>query len=149
MNIVLVDGGRVKERELIERVACWCVNKLFPRYRTLEISINVRKLPQAYGFCLEGDHKREFDIEIQKGLNLYDIISTVCHEMVHVRQYLKGQLRHRTDGSQMWKADPTIRLGEVDYADTPWEKEAFDLEEELAIECFKEISFNFYHDIGD
>jgi hypothetical protein len=147
VNLVLVSGGRAKERDLVERVTCWCVNKLMPRYRTLEINVTIKKIP-VYGYCLEGDSKREFDIEIKKGLNLYDIISTVCHEMGHVRQYAKGQLRHRTDGTHLWKSDPNL-CEDTDYENTPWEKEAFALERELALECFQNLQYNFYHDIGD
>ena len=81
-------------------------------------------------------------LDIKKGLSLYDLVSTVCHEMVHVKQYVKGQLLHRSDGSQMWKKDPSIREGKTKYENTPWEAEAFGLEDELAKECFEQINFN-------
>jgi len=144
MNIVLVEGGKAKERELVEQVACWCVNKLMPRFKTLDIEITIKKInTSAYGYCLEGDTNRQFHLDIKKGLSLYDLVSTVCHEMVHVKQYVKGQLLHRSDGSQMWKMDPSIREGKTKYENTPWEVEAFGLEDELAKECFQQINFNF------
>jgi hypothetical protein len=31
-------------------------------------------------------------------------------------------------------------LGDIQYRDLPWEKEAFAKEEALALECFKEIN---------
>jgi|TARA_B110000977_G_scaffold180345_1_gene239864 hypothetical protein len=143
MNFVEVTGGKAKERQLVEEVTCWCVNNMLPRYRTLNIEVNLSNLKdRAMGYCLEGDHNREFRIDIRKGLGLYDLISTVCHEMVHVKQYVKGQLKHRTDGSQMWKTEPDLSQ-ETNYEDTPWELEAFALEEELAKQCFKELNFNF------
>ena len=142
MNIVQVAGGKVKERQLIEEVACWCVQKLMPRYRTLDITIKIKNITGAYGYCVEGDHNREFFIEIQKGLTLYHIISTVCHEMVHVRQYVKGELGHRTDGSQLWKAEPELPRN-TPYRKQPWEIEAFDLEAELAFECFGDLQYSF------
>ena len=139
MNEILVSGGKVKEREIVEAAVHWCAKKMMPRLRTLDIEVKIKELDQAMGYCLEGDTNREFQLEIKKGMNLYDLISTVCHEMVHVKQYAKGELRYRhKDGAQQWKAK--IVSDKVEYMDLPWEKEAFKLERGLALECFMEIS---------
>jgi len=74
------------------------------------------------------DDKR-FELEIKKGLSIYDLIAAVCHEMVHVRQYYRKEINHAA-------------YRDTKYMDLPWEKEAYSLEETLAIECFKNLQVN-------
>ena len=139
MNEILVSGGKVKEREIVEAAVHWCVKKMMPRLRTLDIEVNIKKLDEAMGYCMEGETNRVFNLEIKKGMSLYDLVSTVCHEMVHGKQYAKGELRYRhKDGAQQWKAK--IVSDKVEYMDLPWEKEAFKLERGLALQCFEEIA---------
>tara|TARA_B110000503_G_scaffold88796_1_gene134612 strand:- start:2451 stop:2876 length:426 start_codon:yes stop_codon:yes gene_type:complete len=138
MNIVEVTGGKVKEREIVEAAVYWSIKKLMPKLRTLDIEVKIKDIEEAMGYCSEGDTNREFELEIKKGMSLYDLISTVCHEMVHVKQYAKGELRYRASGVQQWKAK--IISDKTEYMDLPWEKEAFKLERGLAIQCFEEIS---------
>lgn len=135
MNTIYVTGGKKAERAIATDVVSWCLNKMLPRYRTIEVNVEFEKnLGEAYGYCLQED-KREYTITIKKGLGLFDMISTICHEMVHLKQYVKGELREK-DGVQMWK---TKSYKNVNYADAPWEKEAFRLEASLAEECFKKL----------
>lgn len=138
MNDVLVLGGPAKEREVVEAVVHWCIKKLMPRVRTLEIEVKLTNC-SSYGYCLEADDHKTFELEIRKGLNLYDLISTVCHEMVHVKQYYRKEL---CPSHKRWKTKRMPSDG-LDYMDQPWEKEAFKLESTLAIECFQELNVNF------
>ena len=136
MNMVEVKGGPAKEREIVEQTVYWCIKKLMPRVRTLDIEVKLTKC-DAYGYCLMTDNHKTFELEIRKGMNLYDLISTVCHEMVHVKQYYRKEM---DDDSNRWKSK---QLSDMDYMDRPWEKEAFRMEEKLAVECFKNIAINF------
>lgn len=135
MNVVEVIGGKAKEREIVKNTIHWCIQKLLPRVRTLEIEVELTKC-NAYGYVLCTDNHKSFEIEIRKGMKLYDIISTVCHEMVHVKQYYRKELAH-AGKEHTWKRKS---YSDLSYADQPWEKEAFKLEEGLALECFKELS---------
>lgn len=136
MNQVYVSGGRKKEREMVEKVVVWTINKLMPRMRTLYIETEIKKI-DVYGYCMEEDDNRTFTLTINKGLNLYDLVSTIIHEMIHVKQYARKELYNR-HGKVMWKRKDYTG---VNYADTPWEKEAYKLEKMLAVECFKEVDF--------
>jgi len=138
MNYVEVIGGPAKEREVVEKTVQWCIKKLMPRVRTLNIEVKLTKC-NAYGYCMMTDDHKTFELEIRKGMNLYDLISTVCHEMVHVKQYYRKEM---DDTNNRWKSKKLPDAG-LDYMDRPWEKEAFRLEEKLAIECFKNIAINF------
>jgi hypothetical protein len=55
--------------------------------------------------------------------------------MVHIKQYVKGEL----GDFRQWKSRKIS--DKTEYYDLPWEKEAYRLEERLAMECFKELRF--------
>lgn len=139
MNNIEVSGGTRAERDIVEHTVHWCVQKMMPRLRTLNIEVNITKLDEAFGYCLCED-KRTFQIDLKKGLTLYELIATTCHEMTHLKQYATGELKEVNYGAK-WKG----RLFDdaVAYSKLPWEKEAFKTEKELAFQCFKEIDFTF------
>ena len=98
----------------------------------LDITVKLKSLGKdAYGYCLadpEGDAERSdrprvFEIEVHNNMALRKVLETLCHEMVHVKQYARGELyegsrtsKHRWQGKWLDK-DP-------DYWDQPWEIEA-------------------------
>jgi hypothetical protein len=137
MNVVFVRGGTKSEREIVEKAVAWCIKHMMPRMRTLSIDVKLAKI-DAYGYCMEEEDNRTFSLEIRKGLSLYDLVSTVCHEMVHVKQYARKEMRFNSKiGAMMWKKS---RVPEkTAYSDLPWEKEAFRVERELALLCFQDI----------
>jgi len=136
MNQIEVSGGNRKERELALEVVTWCIRKMMPRMKTLEISILFDKI-DAYGYCMEEDSNREFTVTIRKGLSVQELIATIVHEMIHVKQYARKELRN-VNGRTMWK---TKDYSDVNYMDTPWEKEAYKLEKPYTLECFMSLNF--------
>jgi uncharacterized alpha/beta hydrolase family protein len=136
MNELYVFGGKKKEREVAEAVVAWSLKKLMPRMRTLSVTVQFNKL-DAYGYCMMGDNNREFVLDINKGLNLPDLISTIVHEMIHVKQYARKELRYDRNGNQMWKKSRVS--ANTAYMDEPWEKEAYRLEKKLSMECFWDL----------
>jgi len=120
--IVTVTGGSARQRELVESMAYFCKDKLMPRMKNLELSIALRELTGAYGYCLHAD-EREFELEIHKGLKLRRLLETVAHEMVHVKQYAKGELYESTaQGKHRWQGKWLNK--DPEYWDRPWEIEA-------------------------
>jgi hypothetical protein len=136
MNIVEAVGGKKKERELAIEVVNWCIKKMMPRIKTLEISISFENI-DAYGYCMEEDTNREFTVTIRKGLSIQELIGTVVHEMIHVKQYARKELRN-VNGRTMWK---TKDYSNVAYMDAPWEKEAYKLEKPYTLECFMSLNY--------
>ncbi len=63
-----------------------------------------------------------------------ELIRTIFHEMVHVKQYVQGDLSH-TDSDNLWKG----KVVDVPYMDRPWEKEAYEQEEAMWHIFTKEI----------
>jgi len=119
MNIVEVTGGKPYQRKYVESIAFFCIDKLMPKMKSLDINIKLRTIPEdSYGYCMS-ETTREFDIEIDKNLTLRRLLTTVAHEMVHVKQYARKELT----GDSTWQGK-TYNPKTTDYWDEPWEIEA-------------------------
>lgn len=83
------------------------------------------------GICVEA---------IESGL---DFFSTIAHEMIHVHQFIRGDLEDLEDDQIRWKnkiyKDQVI--GSRKYYSLPWEKEAFKKQDGLATELFRDRLF--------
>lgn len=139
MNYIEIFGGTKAKQELAYKVVAWYLKKMMPRMRTLEIEVRLTNCYKngAYGYCMMGDNNRGFEVEIDKNLRLYDFVSTICHELTHLKQYARGEMKQLDCGKVRWKK--TIYSKDVSYDDSPWEKEAFKVENKLAMQCFEEV----------
>ena len=139
MNEVCVTGGTKKQRELAEMVVNWSITKLMPKMRTLDIAVELSSMSgdDAYGYCMEEDTNREFTVTIRKSLPIFELVGTIIHEMIHVKQYARRELRV-AHGNTMWKKKS---YNNVSYIDAPWEKEAYRLERKYALECIEQLEF--------
>lgn len=139
---VTVKGGSASQKKHAKSLVEFCVRKMMPRMKdSLEITVKLKKIKEdVYGYCMsdpEGDavrsdRPRVFELEIDKNLRLRKLLETIAHEMVHVKQYARGELyegsrvnKHRWQGKWIDK-DP-------DYWDQPWEIEAHGREAGLFI----------------
>lgn len=131
-NLIEVTGGNKFQKDLVVKTVGFCIKELLPRFRTLDITVKLKKLPEGnYGYCMMGDDNREFELEINKNLSLKDLITTLTHEMVHVKQYARKEM----DANGLrWKKGRVSN--NTDYLDLPWEKEAFRLENKLAMKLW-------------
>ena len=124
--------GRVKNQAVVEMyVDNLCkalkINRLG---RLLTIKFQSELDNSAQGLC-EGD-KDYADISIaKKGQTFLVQMQALAHEMVHARQFLRGQLSQ--EGAWKWKGRNADNYA---YANQPWEKEAYRLERELFLDCF-------------
>lgn len=128
MNIITVTGGKKFQRDIAEKTVNFMIDELLPRFRTLEIEVVLKKMTDdAVGYCLMQDTNREFEIECSKDLTLKDLVTTICHEMVHVKQYARKEMN---DDGFNWKQRKIN--DKTPYFDLPWEKEAYKLQDQLA-----------------
>lgn len=128
-NYVECEGHNKRRKVVAEDVVHYCMKMLMPRHRTLTIWINIGPIEKgADGFCLEVE-KNIFEIEVSSKLSLKDFVSTICHEMVHVKQHVRRELVSTRGGRQLWKGRDHSK---TDYDDQPWEQEAYDLQDILA-----------------
>lgn len=114
MNIVAAWGDRA---EWAEEIVHFCINELMPRMKTLDITVDITE-SDACGYCL-AVNKREFVVEVNEELSDVDFLGTICHEMVHVKQYAKGELKvdHKPEYAS-----------QEEYENVWYEKEAYEKE---------------------
>ena len=79
-----------KEREITFGVYEFMCNK-FPLLRNAEVEINQVNLTNEFGtgFC-QVDEDGEFLIHVHNDLSCEEYVTTLIHELVHVRQTLQG-----------------------------------------------------------
>jgi hypothetical protein len=132
MNLVEIKGGNKFQKTIANKVVYEMLSKLLPRVRTLDITVEIKKLTgDAVGWCMMEDTHKEFTIEVSKDLTLKEFVSTLCHEMVHVKQYYRKEM----DGvTNRWKKGVVKK--DTRYYDLPWEKEAYRLQDKLTQEVW-------------
>lgn len=133
MNYIEIKGGTKAEKVIVQKTVDYCLKTLLPRYRTLELEIKLKNIKDdAVGYCLMGDTNRQFEIEIQRGMSVKDIVTTVCHEMVHVKQYARKEMDDHLTSSGRAKWRGKLVKSDTKYYDLPWEIEAYEMQDDLA-----------------
>lgn len=130
--MIVVKGGSQSQKKHAESIAEFCIQKLMPRIKNLDVVIKLKDLTKsnAYGFCLAieedgkpADRPRLFELEVHKNMPLRKVLETVAHEMVHVKQYARGELYYSTRvAKNRWQGKWVSN--KLDYWDCPWEIEA-------------------------
>jgi hypothetical protein len=130
-----------KRQQAIDASVLCAANTLMSRIRK-PVYINIkpiRKLTETEGVngdCLdEGD--REFTIRVDVSLPMEDMVSTILHEMVHVKQFLSGILKQPECGVAIF--NKTTYDWNMKYDDRPWEIDAHSKEKQL-----KEIFYGLH-----
>ena len=137
--ILRVTGGTKYQKEVAEKAIYWTAKKLgIDRMRTLYVQAVLTKIKDADGYCsMEDDKKRTFTIEIDKTLKLRQLIRTIVHELVHVKQFARNEMVDRPiNGRYRWKSKTVPQ--NISYEEMPWEREASRLQEKLTDEFWRE-----------
>jgi hypothetical protein len=101
--------------------------------RYIEVNVKFRKnMGDFHGIVSVEDYNvlgtpRSFVIELAKDDPEVEILKTLAHEMVHVRQYARSELN---ESMTLWKGRQ-INADQIPYREQPWEQEAFKLGDEL------------------
>ena len=104
MCLVLLNitGSNKKNRKLVDQAAQWYAERLMGKrlMNSLVIHINLRRNLITKEGC-EGtaiweddncDPPREFTIELDLTYSIRDVLITLAHELVHVKQWAKGEM---------------------------------------------------------
>jgi len=97
--------------------------------KKVEINLKFCKGENLFGYCEWEDDNckpREFTVGIDKNLSKKATLMAIAHEMVHVKQFAKGECKdlYRPAKLTRWK-DEYYDTDEIDYWDFPWEIEAY------------------------
>lgn len=137
MLVVDVVGSNKTKRDIAYNVVYFMLQKLLPRLRNIEIEVKFSKMTDdAVGYCMMLDNNREYQLEISRDLNIKELVMTICHEMVHVKQYVRNEMK---EGQMVWKKKPVA--SDTKYYDLPWEKEAYAMQASLAKACWNKGIF--------
>lgn len=125
------------DRKTIRSAANYFLSNLLSK-RKLEntyVDLSFVNMPKfMHGFCNIHDdddnayNPTYFKVEINGKLKINDIIRTIAHEFVHLRQFRNKELQYRESFNRF--RGKTYSL-DIDYKDEPWEREAFKLESKL------------------
>lgn len=119
--MIFVEGGSRRQRELTYQAAKFAWMQLMPRVRKCVVNIELKKLKGYDGTCLDIG-PRDYLIEIDKKLSLGEnFLTTIFHEMVHVKQYVRKELF----------SDCNFYKTREEYLSLPWEIEAYEMQEVL------------------
>ena len=136
-------SGYHYSQERCQRVVNWFIDKYLPRHK---IIINVDhkglKRENIFGWMWATDcdyRPREFEIELQAGMNPDLYIRTLLHELWHLYQHVQGTLRDK-HGKRFWRG---VDHSKTNYDNQPWEKEAYAMENDLVDDYF--IHLADYH----
>jgi len=133
--LIHVKGSTKDKRALAEKTVAWSIKKLgLNRMSSLSIDIVLRKMKKdEYGYCNIIESNRSFIIDVNKNVSLKDFVSTIIHEMVHVKQFARNEM---SAYGMRWKTKTVSE--NTKYVDLPWEKEAYKLEAKLIELIWKE-----------
>lgn len=128
-----------KKYDHLDEAIYWALNELKIVDSKHVINVNVTKKAlteyKAHGFLTEiissKGKLKLFEVLINPDQNKSELIKTLFHELVHVKQITKGELKFETERSSFWKGKLVHPNRFKIYKNIPWEKEAYDMEEKL------------------
>ena len=115
---IFTNGGKKSQRQLVEDITSWYINTKLPRYKNLNIEIDLEKIDDVQGYCVKYDN-RTFHIGIDKRLQGDDFVTCVFHELTHVEQHLRNKFGIKDE------------VDHLDYFDRPYEIDAYAKQEQL------------------
>lgn len=140
---VVIKGGKKYQRERVESIAHYSAKRIMSTRLSNLVTVTIKlKKDLFHREALYGDAEpddwsearpKEFIIRVDSSLKLRPLLQTVCHELVHVSQYAKNEMREVTIKGVMstrykGKYYPQDK---VRYWSQPWEIEANGLERGL------------------
>jgi hypothetical protein len=92
----------------------------------LDVDLEIEFEGVENGGYVDFEEGEDIVVGINPDQSKNELIRTIFHEMVHVKQYVEGDLSHE-NSDNLWKGE----VVDVPYMDRPWEKEAYEQEEAM------------------
>ena len=106
----LFDTWREEIRERTGYKGVVVCQRLFTsRHKNIEIDIELKKNIKCDADVVSGDENREYIMRVRKGLKEDDLLTSVFHEMVHVKQDVR-------------KEHPLFDCSDIPYLERPGKK---------------------------
>jgi len=126
------------DAQLAYRGSLWLLERLLTPAQQygLDISVAMRN-PATLGGCLGKfrtylGRPSTFTVMVNRQQGDYMKLRALCHEFVHLHQFVRGDLVYRRIGETVHTYWQGVDHTETAYDDCPWEIEAHEQEKELA-----------------
>ena len=130
-NTKLIDKKSLK---YCKSIAQFTMDRFFTKPKQSKMSVTIRfveglyKDHNSYADCVwEDEHRRgnEFTIRVDPKQKINLLLNSIAHEMVHVKQWAKGEYYELIHEPKVYKFNGTkVDTSKVDYWELPWEIEA-------------------------
>ena len=151
--------GKKSTAALFRQAITWYADMLMGKRLADNIIVRIQfieKLDKHEGIggdCIWDDDNtrpREFTIRLDSSNDLTFMLRSLAHEMVHLKQFAKGELKDLWRGQSLCKYDGRvydINDDKLNYWDYPWEIEAHGREEGLCVRFCAHIGLGEDEDI--
>jgi hypothetical protein len=125
--------GRIANKERIEKYIQTALLDMMPRLkRLIEIDLNVVTKCDDNNYALCWGDKNIIEIELARTsgdikFTHDEMMLNLAHEIVHAKQFIKGELHPTLQKWKKFKKD----YAKTPYFKTPWEKEAYLMEDKI------------------
>ena len=130
MQINILKCPDKKFRPYIRNAVSFYAEEIFSKKMLEQITIKIKFEDDldVYGSAMidewdDNDKPSIFLLEIHSNISAADVLKTLAHEMVHIKQFFDGTLNESITKWKNKKINPNLN-----YYDSPWEIEAFGLE---------------------
>jgi hypothetical protein len=113
-----------KKKAAIHALATWLIADMKLARFKAEFSIILTKEALNLGACHEIIPGTMYAIVLDSSQGLASTLQTLCHEFVHLKQFLTGKLGYNGEGGVIW-CGMVFCPKKTDYYCQPWEIQAF------------------------
>lgn len=138
---ITVAGRNRKRADMVESILMFYAQELKiqrSRYNVhVVLKTGMRRNDGMRGILsLSVDYPDTLIMHVDSRLDFDTLTATLAHEMIHVKQYARGQIKVQTRGSRVYHTWLGKRF-RGNYYDSPWEQDAFRNERLLANQLAK------------
>jgi len=132
-------NGRIAKKQKVKEYSEEVLLDLMPRLRrNVDIDVYVVTECDEKNYALCWGDKNEVEIELarksgSKKFTLEEMMLNLAHELVHAKQFLKGELHPTLHKWKKFKKD----YAKTPYFKQPWEKEAYLMEDKIFKQYWK------------
>lgn len=99
-RMVFINGGSPNQRKYAYSMVEFVCQK-FDIAPKIEINFRRMSTDENYGYCCELEDN-EYEIDLKRTLRMRQLLITLAHEMVHVKQHELGERKNKSNNGDYW-----------------------------------------------
>ena len=126
-------NGRIAKKDKVKEYSEQALSDLMPRLRRnvdIDIYIVTECDEKNYALCWGDKNEVEIELARKSGSKKFthdEMMLNLAHELVHAKQFIKGELHPTLHKWKKFKKD----YAKTPYFKQPWEKEAYLMEDKI------------------